>query len=556
MDGYTLEDQIAYAWSSARRTRAVHSLEHIHLARYVRPELAEFFEERKTTDRPAIELIWDDTPIKANDMWARGVWSMAHNPTSQWFFYKHKATANVDDESTAWIGRVNSDLQQEAKSSGLYPALLERLKDTGAFGFGALYSYENKEDRRKITFEYVPAPECFYTLNREGRCNFFIRPLNITAKEAIEERKWPKEKLDRSIVEAYERKDITTKFLFLHVVWERAGPLPARPLTNKQYPIAGYFYQVSNRSVVDEHGFKRFPYHVLGWGGAVNTPYPAGIGYKTLAEIRNLNATRRDYSEIIGLEADSPVLAPQQGEQPGSAQFKPVAGEMIWGGMSGEGKRLYEPYYNGTNSRQLLPDIQDSRNEIREAWNYSLFMMHTQKEMTAQEVRSRDAKIVQAMGPYMIYFQSDAQSVIERMFLARLEAGVYDPIPRQIAESPSLELEFSGLLAKAQQQIEGEQIVGFYSEASLIAGFDADVVRFGIDHAAALRHLAESKTMPTGIVLSKEAYEEAVARNAQQQQMMQAAAMAPDLARAARDGAAAMKDMNANESPSNQVAAG
>lgn len=552
---FSIEDQISYAWSSYRAVRNVFSTEHIHIARYIRPEISEFFEETNQNNRPAIELLWDDTAIKANDLFARSIWSLAHNSATNWFSYKDKSAAVMNDGSASdWYRMVNDDLRDALKASNVYGAMLSRLKDVGAFGYGAIYTYEDEKNPAKINVEYVRASECFFTRGADGLADSFIRPLNLTAREAIEIRKWPEEKLPQPLVDAYKRKDVQTKFLFLHVVWERFPKPQGRPRSNLDYEWAGYHFCPANKTIVNEHGFKRFPYHVLSWDGASNEPYSFGIGYHTLPEIRNINATRRDYDRLIRNEADSPMLTPAQTEKPGGEQWRPQPGELIVGGMSGDGKRLYEPYYTGNGSRVLLEEIKESRQIIQEAWYNSLLMMQTQRQMTAEEVRSRDAKLVQAMAPFMIVLAPDAQTIIERFFYARLEAGVYDPLPSIFDKDTKMDLRFSGLLAKAQEVLEGEQIIQLMAEAQVIAQLDAEAVLLGTDFNAAYRRLAESKAIPTDIVLSKEEYQKRKKENEQTKQAQTAAAMAPDLAKAARDGAAAMKDMNANGQPNSPMA--
>lgn len=546
MNALSIEDQIAYAWSSRRRVRSRHSKEHIHIARYIRPELAEFFEETRTLDRPAIEMLWDDTAIKANEMWARGLWSLAHNSSTEWFFYQDKNKAVMQDaETQAWYQMVNTDLKEELAASGAYVALLTRLMDVGGFGFGALYSYEDNERPDSITYEWVPASECFYTVGRNGLANSFIRPLNLTAREAHLERGWPFEKMDPTVKTAFDNHDESVRFLFLHVVWERKErPRDRAPRNNQEYKWAGYYYQPQGRKIINEHGYRDFPYHVLGWMTQANIPYPVGIGYRTLPEIRNLNSDRKTFARILGNEADSPILATNQDEHE-RGQRRPEPGEFLYGGISGDGRRLMDPLYAGPNgSRTMAPEIQTSRMLIQESWYYSLFMMQTQHQMTAQEVRSRDAKLVQAMGPFLILMSADIKTIIDRMFYTRLEAGVYDPLPAVFGPDTQMELKFSGLLAKALETMEGEQIVSLLAEGQLIAQYEPNAVLLGTDFNAAWRHLANSKSIPRDIVLSAEQYKKRVEENAAREQAMQAAAMAPQLAAAAKDGAAAMQDMS------------
>jgi hypothetical protein len=533
-------ERFQYGWSSAKRVKNRTFIEHLHIARYIRPETAEFWEERKTDNRPAIEKLWDDTPIKANDMFARGLWSMSHNSSTDWCSYQDRnALVRADEEATGWYVKVNADVRQELSDSGVYAGLLNRLKDVGAFGFGALYSYET-DNQGHLAFEYVPAAETFYTVDRKGLCNGFHRPLNLTARQAIIERKWPKEKLSQSVRDAYDRKDEDTKFLFLHIVEERKHlDKRARPRSNKDFQWAGYYVETETWTLLDEHGFRDMPYHVMGWGGAPGTPYPNGIGFITLPEIRNLNAQRKKFDRILDNESDSPKLAPNQDEGANQYAFKP--GETIYGGMTGDGKRLYEPYYaGGTGSRSLAVEIDQSRNLIREAWHYSLMVMQSNQQMTAEEVRSRDAKMIQAMGPFIVLMAADLRTIVDRVFYARLEAGAYDPLPAVFDAETQMELKFSGILAKAQMVLESESIVGLYAEASMIAQYDPDAVVHGLNHGEALRALGNARSVPAGIVKTAEAAKKSIDAAAQQKQQMMAAQMAPDMAKAAKDGAQAV----------------
>lgn len=544
---HAIEEQITTRWSSMRQVKNQHSREHIHIARYIRPEMAEFFEERKTSDRPAIEMLWDDTAPKANDMFARGLWSLTHNSSTEWFGYSGEAEGNSRDaEATEWWTKVNDDITEELLDSGCYAALLARLTDVGAWGFGAIYSYEEPGSQGKIIFEWVPASECFYTTGRNGLANSFIRPLNLTAEQAITERGWPRASMDQTVQDAFDRKDVNSKFLFLHVVWERKGRIPGeRPKSNKDYPWAGYYYQVANRKVIDEHGFRDFPYHVLGWGGAGNQSYPIGIGYRTLPEIRNINGQRKKFDRLLDIESDPAILAPNQDE--GRAQQRPQPGEMIYNGMSGDGKRLYEPLVTSQGSRSIENEINTSRTLIQEAWHYALFMMQTQRQMTAEEVRSRDAKLIQAMGPFLILMVGDLRTIVDRVFWSRLEAGVYDPLPRSFGPATKLKLKFKGLLAKAMEVLEGEQIVQLYQEAGMITQLFPEArpeINATLDHAEAFRALSRSKSLPGGVIRSADESRKKLDEERQAQQQAQMAAMAPDMAKAAKDGSEAVRNIN------------
>lgn len=541
------EDQYAYLWQSLRNARSAREFEDIQLARYARPSLSAGF-EKTPGDRPAIHMLWDDTAIKANIMFGNGLWSLSHSSAIDWFSYQVPKEIEGDHEAAQWAAEiVTADLAEEFNDGGLYLALLLRLYDVGVFGYGAVYSYEDPDRPGHLAWEWIPASECFYTLDGKGVCNTFCRPLWLTASQIIDEYKFSREKIDQTVISAYDNRNHTQKFLVLHIVEPRRGA-PEVPKDASEYAWRSVYFYPTTKKILQEGGFLDMPYHVLTWGGSRGNPYPVSIGYTTLPEIRNINATRKKFDRLLEMEADSPVLGPDANEQPGGEQFRPNPGDFIANGMSGDGKRLYDLLYGGqTSGRNTQVEVQTSRQIIQDAWFNSLFMMQIgNRNMTAEEVRSRDAKIIQAMGPFIVFMGHDMTSIVDRAFQFRLMQGAYDPIPAALGPQHQLKLKFDGLLAKAQEALQGQQILALLMEGGAIMQMGPDgqeAVLAGTDLNAAWRHLAASKTIPSGIVHSKEKFLENQKKRAETNAQLQQAAMAPDLARAAKDGAQAMEGM-------------
>ena len=285
------------------------------------------------------------------------------------------------------------------------------------------------------------------------------------------------------------------------------------------------------------------PYHVLVWDPVPQSPYPTGIGYITLPEIRNLNAQRKKFDRILDNESDSPILAPSHDE--GKEQARPQAGESIYGGISGDGRRLYDPLYQGaTGSRILKDENQSSREAILEAFHNNLMLMIARGNMTATEVASRDEKIIQAMGPFIIPMMSDLQTVLDRVFHSRMRAGVYDPMPAVFDENTNMSVELHGILAKAHKKLTAANITMFYGEALGTIGQVAPEAIQGLNHHEALKHMGEARALPTGIIPTDSELEARKAQEAEAMAQQQQMALLPEMAKAAKDGAAAIKDFS------------
>lgn len=548
----TREDQYSYLWQSLRGNRAARLEEDIHIARYIRPTESGGY-ERTPLDKPAISFLWDDTAIKANELFGRGLWSICHSSAIDWFGYELPKDLKGDAEGDGWANNVvNEDLKDEFKDGGLYMALLMRLYDVSSFGYGAVYSYEDKDRPSHLAYEHIRSSECFYLLDGKGLCMTFIRPMMLTAHQILVDYKIPKSKVDSPVVTAFEQRNHTQRFLVLHIVEPRKGA-PARPVDSTEFPWRGIYFYPQTRSVMEEHGFMDMPYHVLTWGGSRGNCYPMGIGYTTLPEVRNINSTRKRFDRVLENESDSPLLGPDAGEQPGGEQFRPNPGDFIPNGMSADGKRLFDPLYqpNGAG-RTTVNEVSTSRLLIQEAYHNTLFMMQSNRQMTAEEVRSRDAKIIQALGPFIVFMVGDLTTIVDRTFSYRLQQGAYDPLPSIVGPDTDLKLAFDGILAKAQESLQGQQITQLMQEAMLFAELDPDAVRLGTDFNKAWRSLASSKSIPAGIVLSAEEYTKNKKADAESKAQMQAAAMAPPMAKAAKDGAQAVEGMaNAQQQLSN-----
>ena len=110
MEKLPLKEALAAFWEQLKQERNWRATEDEHLARYIRPQIAGAYlsDGGKNTDRrPIITQLWDDTAVRANDTWARGVNSMTHNQATDWFELKDSnEDVSRDGEALAWYGRV------------------------------------------------------------------------------------------------------------------------------------------------------------------------------------------------------------------------------------------------------------------------------------------------------------------------------------------------------------------------------------------------------------------------------------------------------------------
>lgn len=545
MRKYNLTDWLLFGWTSQQRVKNMRSKEDRAIAGYIRPTMAPFFVNTAAiSQRAMIEQLWDQTAITANDLWARGVYSMTHADSIDWFSYEAPKHLKGDQETVEWTRRVNADLTEQFRENGFYFAVLNRLYDVGSFGSAATYSPPDGESG-EVSFEYVPYSECFYTIGKKGLCESFWRPLNLTVFEAVE-RGFDLNRMHQRIRDAWERNDQATKFKFLHIVHPRAvlKKYASEIEAEQDHEFVGFYLDVLNRSILEQHGFFTHPYNVLCGQPVPSNTYPMGIGYMTLPEIRNINGARKKFDRILDNESDSPVLASRSGEQ--ERRPRPRSGEFLYGGMNGDGRRLMDLLYNQTHGTRIVrEEVQTSREIIQEAWSNHLMLMIANGTMTAHEVVSRDEKIIQAMGPMIVPMMADLRRQIDRTFDARMRAGVYDPLPSAFDADTILGVKLNGVLAKAAAKLEASGIVSLYTEAIGTIGQLGDegiaTVNRGLDHNAALRKLAEARAVD--IAVPQQEVEGQLAADQEAAEAQEQMATMPEIARAAKDGAQAQEIM-------------
>ncbi len=227
-----------------------------------------------------------------------------------------------------------------------------------------------------------------------------------------------------------------------------------------------------------------------------------------------------------------------------------MSGEMIYNGMSGDGKRLYDPLYKDSHgSRTLKEEVRESREIILQAWQNNLMLMIANGgQMTAHEVASRDEKIIQAMGPYIIVMFADLTTIIDRIFDARLRSGAYDPMPAIFDADTDMETEFLGILAKAHKKLAAANITMYYTEALATVGqVEPEKIKAVINSEEALRFMGDARAVPHSVINTREQVEESSQVQAQQMQQQQLLEAAPGLAKAAKDATGAMTEAQQND---------
>jgi len=237
------------------------------------------------------DKLYDVTAIFASKDMANGVLTNMV-PAGQKFFSLGVSNREIQeiDIVKSWMAYATEILHEELFASNYILQLEETLRSLIVFGTGCLYS----EWDNGLNFMDWDISKYQIQENSKGEVDTIFLKYQKTAIQAKE--KWGN-KVGKSILEALESETKKNdKFWFIHVVrprWQR----------NPRYEDAlnmaweSGVIAVKDKIVIDEGGFREFPYHVPRWTKTSGETHGRGIGTEILPQVKMVNANKRDFNE-------------------------------------------------------------------------------------------------------------------------------------------------------------------------------------------------------------------------------------------------------------------
>ena len=480
------------------------------------------------------QKIFDGTALLAADNLAAGLWGMVTNSANDWFALRAgDEAANEDYEVKAWLAFATQRMRDVFAMNGqrFYSRVLDLYADLVVFGTGIFYVEERVG--RGILFQTRPLSECYIAESEAGEIDTIIRKFSLTARQAFQ--RWG-EKAGKKIAECAEKRPDETH-AFLHAVMPRAEARWGR-LDAENMPFASLYIEPGEMLLLDEGGYREFPYMVPRWSTKSRGLYGDSPAMLALADTKMLNVMEK--TNLIGAQkrVDPPILAPDEKTARG---VRTHPGAIIYGGMNAQGQQMYAPLHAQADVALGAELAEQRRNAIREAFYHSLMMMVQQPGQTATEILARQEEKLRLMGPHLGRLQSEfLDPLIDRVFAIMLRANQFGPaetIPEALAQS-DLKVEYVSPLAKAQKASEGGAIIRALDAMAPLGQMRPEIWdNLAADKTA--RKIAESFGVPADLMADPEAVQEAREARAQQQNAMAAAQAAKPVAGAMKDMAAA-----------------
>jgi hypothetical protein len=439
-----------------------------------------------------------------------------------------------DDEVKAYFDQVTRLLFQQryATNSGFGTQIGMTCLGFGAFGNGSLFI---DEDATGLRYRTMPLSETFFTENAQGLVDGVLRKFKLTARQIVLfYGNLAGATVPQQAEEAMRKGRPDQPFTLVHCV-KPAGEYREKWVAARGFQYVAHTVCVESKTLIRESGYRTFPYAVMRDIGVAGELYGRSPAMWSLPTLKMLNEMKRTILRGAQKIVDPPLLAPDGDGILGAFDLRP--GAMNYGAVNPQGVPVVQPLQTGARTDIGVDLLQMEQQLVNESFYITLFQILAENpRMTATEVMERAAEKSQLLAPSIGRLQSEFLGGLVARELDVLAARMeLPPMPPQLAEAGgAYELEMESPLSRAQRAEDGVAIVRTLEVAMQGAQIDPSILdNYDLDEM--FKGLAEINGVPAKMLRSRDARDQMREQRAQQQALVQAAELAPGVAKAAKD---------------------
>lgn len=494
------------------------------VAEYMRPHYAYFTTESPTGGESQTEKIYNDIPLRANNVLASGIHGQNTSPHKRWFELRFPDEKVMNDrEVKQWLDEATKTIYKTLNASNFNTEIHKYYQDHSSFGTACIYCEEHPQKPGALRFDNRFLGEIYIAENAYGEIDTVYRKFKLTARQATQE--FDKNKLSKQIREKAD-KEPDEKFEFLHCV----QPREERDATKKDaqnYPYASVYVEVDQKNIVLESGYLEMPYMVGRWSTSSGEIYGRGPGIDNLRDIKMLNQASQDMIMAANRAVDPPLMAPDDGF------LMPV--DISSGAINYYNRGMLEKN-DGITPIHLVDGfpigqdfVQTYEMKIQQAFFNDLFLMimgMEDKTMTATEVNARVEEKMVMLGPTLGRIQRELlDPILKRVFGILWRAGKFSPAPRLVQEMLQYEeyqpeIDYISPLAQAQRATGANAIARTLQMAAPFGEVNPEIYD-NFDADWTLREIGNMFGAPTSMFRDKKDVAKIRQQRSQQAEMQQ-----------------------------------
>jgi hypothetical protein len=525
-DANTLIREFEFLWSKQSNFRMLWNT----AAQFVMPAwdnfIGEFAEGVNRNTR-----IFDSTAITANERFSAAMESILTPRSQIW----HELKAN--DEMIAEVPAVKRYLEQVNKilfSARYHPEANfasqtdECYMSLGAYGNNLLYIDEVVGTC--LRYRSVPLSELVWSLNHQGMVDSVYRKFRYTPKQAIQH--WGEQHVPQVIKDAF-KKNPFEELEFLHIIRPNYEYVPFA-YGERGMKFECWYIFLGNKAVLERSAYRTFPCAVGRYRVAPRENYGRGPATTCLPDVRTANEMVKTGLRAGQKAVDPPILL---AEESVLSNFNQRPGANNYGMMTADGKPLAVAFEGKGNWELAKEQLTDTRETIRDTFLNTLFQILVENpNMTATEALLRAQEKGELLAPAMGRQQSEFLGPCITREIDILEhAGVLPPPPAELLRSQRpWKIDYTSPMARALRAQEGTAIMNTVADLGQMANLDKSVL-YLMDFHEAGREMASIRGCPAKLIRSEDEVQMLLEHAAAQQQQLQAAQQAPQVAMGAKN---------------------
>jgi hypothetical protein len=512
------------------------------------PQMGDFVTKR-TSGEKRTEKIFDSTAPLALDRASAAFYSLMVPDSAIWHGLSLGKDRGIMDSTAvkAWLDEIRKVLFSLRRSPKANFASQAQECIRSLIGFGTLCMFTEDVPGRGIRYKSIHLAEVDVSENKDGQIDTIYRRFEYTARQAVEA--FGLEKLPSKIKDCYEKRDENSKFEFIHYVAPNPKHSQAKRYGEQRFKSC--YVSVEGKQIVEEGGYRRFPYHVSRYATNPREVYGRGPAIVLLPDIKMLNEQEKTRLRAGHLAVDPPLLLFEDGSLQGF-QMRPRA--LNYGGVDEQGRQLVVPLQTGANLPWATDLLEERRRLINEGFWLTLFQILVENpKMTATEAMLRAQEKGQLLAPPVRRQETEwLGPQIRREIDIASEMGLFDHLemPEELLEflpidfdpttglgevdlAEALDIEYTNPLARLMRSEDSIAILRTFEQLAPMAEIDPSVFdEFHPQRVAA--ELAEINGVPAKVRRTekeKRALAAAKDQAAQQAQTLEAAPVAAQAAK-------------------------
>lgn len=501
--GPTYETQIGYhrrRLEELRTMRTPWESEWTALADYIEPTRLRLIARN---ERPSSrKKIIDTTGTFALITLKNGMHSGLTSPARPWF------KLSMQDQDLRKFGPVKSylaDVEEKMRtvfrSSNIYTAFHAGYGDLGQFGQSCSILVEDTDK----TIRMIPLVHGRFWLARDhtGRATTLYRTFRWSVQRLVQRFGW--KNVGKNIQNLYNSNKYSQLFDVWHAIEPRNDRDPRKiDKRNKPYLSNYWLDETSGNVLLEESGFDENPIIAPSWELSEDDHYSLSPSMIALADIRMLQKEQTSKLEGIDKKVRPPMTGPMSMKNaprsmlPGSITF-----------VDDPTGRAYRPAMQvDFDLNELREDIGEVQQRIKQTLYADLFFAISQMEgvqprNNMEIVERKEEKLLQ-LGPVLEnIYNGQLEPVIERTFNILNRNRMLPPPPPEL-QGVKLSVEYTSMLAQAQQAVSTGAIERGYSFAGQLSAVDPTVLD-KLDNDAALETYFDMIGAPPQIMRDEDA---------------------------------------------------